>query len=137
MKKRIFLLAAFALSMGLAGCDDLLDKSPLSQISEEDYFRTETDLQLFSNSFYSDLLDKSPYDDQSDVYVQQQLTDEMLGGSNRSVPASGGGWTWTTLRDINTLLGNVNQCEDEAAAVKYTALSRFFRAYFYFRFSTV
>ena len=132
MKKRHFIIAALALSVGLTGCDDLLDKSPLSQISEEDYFKTETDLQLFSNSFYSDLLNKSPYDDQSDVYVQQELSDEMLGGTNRIVPPSGGGWTWTTLRDINTLLGHVDHCEDEAAVVKYSALARFFRAYFYF-----
>ena len=132
MKKRHFIIAALALSVGLTGCDDLLDKSPLSQISEEDYFKTETDLQLFSNSFYSDLLNKSPYDDQSDVYVQQELSDEMLGGANRIVPPSGGGWTWTTLRDINTLLGHVDHCEDEAAVVKYSALARFFRAYFYF-----
>ena len=87
---------------------------------------------MFSNSFYSDLLNKSPYDDQSDVYVQQELSDEMLGGTNRIVPPSGGGWTWTTLRDINTLLGHVDHCEDEAAVVKYSALARFFRAYFYF-----
>ena len=132
MKKRHFIIAALALSVGLTGCDDLLDKSPLSQISEEDYLKTETDLQLFSNSFYSDLLNKSPYDDQSDVYVQQELSDEMLGGTNRIVPPSGGGWTWTTLRDINTLLGHVDHCEDEAAVVKYSALARFFRAYFYF-----
>ncbi len=132
MKKRHLIILALALSAGLTACDDLLDKSPLSQISEEDYFKTETDLQLFSNSFYSDLLNKSPYDDQSDVYVQQELSDEMLGGENRIPPASGGGWTWTTLRDINTLLGNAGQCSDEAAVTKYTALARFFRAYFYF-----
>ena len=40
-------MTALALTVGLAGCDDLLDKSPLSQISEGDYFKTETDLQLF------------------------------------------------------------------------------------------
>ena len=132
MKHRNLIIITLALSVGLAGCDGLLDKQPLSQISEENYFKTETDLQLFSNAFYSDLLNKSPYDDQSDVYVQQELSDEMLGGTNRIVPASGGGWTWTTLRDINTLLGHADQCADQDAVVKYTALARFFRAYFYF-----
>lgn len=87
--KRI-IIAALALSMGLASCDNLLDLSPKSEISQDDYFKTESDLQLFSNSFYNNLLDKSPYDDQSDVYVQQTLSDEMLGGNKRTVPASGG-----------------------------------------------
>lgn len=56
----------------------------------------------------------------------------MLGGNNRTVPASGGGWTWTDLRKMNTLLAYVHQCSDENAVVKYTALTRFFRAFFYF-----
>lgn len=130
MKKNILL--AFTLMAALSSCNDWLDKTPLSDITEENYFRTETDLQLFSNNFYNTILDKSPYDQQSDVYVQQELSDELLGGSNRIVPASGGGWTWTALRNVNTLLGNIDKCEDEEAAVKYSALARFFRAYFYF-----
>ena len=125
-----FITAAIILLIGLSACDSLLDLQPLSQISQTDYFKTETDLQLFSNSFYNNLLDKSPYDDQSDLYVQQNLSDEMLGGSNRTVPASGGGWSWTDLRKMNTLLAYADQCKDEAAVLKYTALTRFFRAFF-------
>lgn len=130
MKRNI--IAIIALSLGLTSCDDLLNLSPMSDITQTDYFKTETDLQLFSNSFYNNLLDKSPYDDQSDLYIQQTLSDEMLGGTKRVVPASGGGWTWTDLRKMNTLLAYVDQCEDKDAVIKYTALTRFFRAYFYF-----
>lgn len=130
MKKYIF--TALVLTMGLTSCDGLLDLTPQSQISQTDYFKTESDLQLFSNTFYNNLLDKSSFDDQSDVYVQQNLSDEMLGGNNRTVPASGGGWTWTDLRKMNTLLEYIDQCNDEKAVVKYTALTRFFRAFFYF-----
>lgn len=129
--KRI-IIAAMAFSLGLSSCDDLLDLQPLSQISQMDYFKTETDLQLFTNTFYNNLLDKAPYDDQSDIYVQQNLSDEMLGGTKRTVPASGGGWTWTDLRKMNTLLAYADQCPDKNSVVKYTALTRFFRAYFYF-----
>ena len=130
MKKNIVL--ALAICAGISSCSDLLDKSSLDKISQENYFKTETDLKLFSNTFYNDILDKSPYDDQSDVYVQQTLSDEMIGGTKRIVPSSGGGWSWSVLRKINTLLGNIHQCDDEAAVTKYTALARFFRAYFYF-----
>ena len=129
--KRI-IIAALAISLGLTSCDDLLDLEPKSLISQVDYFKTETDLQLFTNSFYNNLLDKSPYDDQSDVYIQQNLSDEMMGGTKRTVPASGGGWTWTDLRKMNTLLAYADQCSDKNAVVKYTALTRFFRAFFYF-----
>lgn len=127
-----YIIIAMTLIIGLTACDDLLDTKPLSQISPETYFKTETDLQLFSNTFYNNLLDKSPYDDQSDLYIQQNLSAEMIGGNRRTVPNSGGGWSWGDLRKMNTLLVYVNQCEDEDAVVKYTALTRFFRAYFYF-----
>lgn len=132
MKMKQNIMAIIALSLGLTSCDNLLNLSPMSDITQTDYFKTETDLQLFSNSFYNNLLDKSPYDDQSDLYIQQTLSDEMLGGTKRVVPASGGGWTWTDLRKMNTLLAYIDQCEDADAVVKYTALTRFFRAYFYF-----
>lgn len=131
MKKMIY-IAYIATLIGLSACDNLLDLAPKSQISQSDYFQSKSDLQLFSNSFYADLLDEAPYDDQSDLFVQQNLSDEMLGGTKRTVPASGGGWTWTVLRKINTLLTYADQCEDKEAVTQYTALSRFFRAYFYF-----
>ncbi len=127
-----YIIIAIALITGLTACDDLLDTKPLSQISPAAYFKTETDLQMFSNTFYNNLLDKSPYDKQSDLYIQQNLSAEMIGGSRRTVPNSGGGWSWGDLRKMNTLLVYIDQCEDEAAIVKYTALTRFFRAYFYF-----
>jgi hypothetical protein len=127
-----YIIIAIALITGLTACDDLLDTKPLSQISPETYFKTETDLQMFSNTFYNNLLDKSPYDKQSDLYIQQNLSAEMIGGNRRTVPNSGGGWSWSDLRKMNTLLVYIDQCEDKAAVLKYTALTRFFRAYFYF-----
>jgi hypothetical protein len=48
------------------------------------------------------------------------------------VPSTGGGWSWGTLRNINTLLGNLHHCKDKAVSTYYEALARFFRAYFYF-----
>lgn len=132
IKMKRFTIVAMTLLMGLSACNDLLDLKPLSQISQENYFQTETDLQLFSNPFYNNLLDKSPYDLQSDLYVCQNLSDEMLGGTKRTVPASGGGWSWSDLRRMNTLIAYAGQCKDEDAVIKYTALTRFFRAFFYF-----
>lgn len=126
------IIGALSMLTILSGCDNLLDLEPKSQISQSDYFKTETDLQMFSNTFYNNMLDKSPYDDQSDLYVQQTLSDEMIGGTKRIVPASGGGWSWSDLRKINTLLEYTGRCNDAKATVKYNAVARFFRAFFYF-----
>lgn len=41
MKKYIF--TALVLTMGLTSCDGLLDLTPKSEISQNDYFKTESD----------------------------------------------------------------------------------------------
>ncbi|MBQ6710075.1 MAG: RagB/SusD family nutrient uptake outer membrane protein [Bacteroidales bacterium] len=129
MKKYLMIIAAAALAF--ASCD-MLDKKPLSEMSPESYFKTEQDLQLFSNTFYNNLLPKSPYGYQSDHYVKQTMSDELHGGSYRIVPESGSGWSWGDLRKMNTLLSYIDNCEDEEAIVEYTALTKFFRTFFYF-----
>lgn len=129
MKKYLMIIAAAALAF--ASCD-ILDKKPLSEMSPESYFKTEQDLQLFSNTFYNNLLPKSPYGYQSDHYVKQTMSDELHGGSYRIVPESGSGWSWGDLRKMNTLLAYIDNCEDEKAIVEYTALTKFFRTFFYF-----
>ena len=129
MKKYLITIAAAALAF--ASCD-ILDKAPQAEMSPESYFKTEQDLQLFSNTFYNNLLPKSPFSYQNDCYVKQSLSDELHGGTYRIVPSSGSGWSWGDLRKMNTLLGYINNCEDEDAVREYTALTKFFRAYFYF-----
>lgn len=130
--KRLIILA-LALTTGLTACEDWLDKKPLDKISQYDYFKDATALELFSNPFYNNLLAKEPFKEQSDQLVQYNLSNEMIGGNKRTVPSTGGGWTWTDLRRMNTLLAMAAEyCEDPAAVTKYSAITRFFRAFFYF-----
>ncbi|WP_290539611.1 RagB/SusD family nutrient uptake outer membrane protein [Alistipes sp.] len=129
--KRLIILAA-TLVTGFSACDSLLDKEPLDRVTQFDYFKTRSDLELFSNPFYDNLLDKTPYDEQNDLLVQLTLSDILYGGDKRTVPNTGGGWSWGNLRRINTLLEYIDQCEDTEAVTEYTALAKFFRASFYF-----
>ncbi len=129
MKK--YLLIAFAAIASFTACD-FLDRGPLSDMTEEIYFKTAEDFQLFTNPLYNNLLDKSPYNHQSDHYIKLTLSNVMHGGSYRTVPASGGGWSWTDLRRINTVLSRMDSCEDEQVRLEYEGLARFFRAFFYY-----
>ena len=134
MKKYILPILAIA-AFGATSCDSFLEKYPKDKLTPETYFRNEQDLKLFSNSFYDNLLDKTPYDAQSDLIFQKlNISDELLGGTKREVPqaAASGGWSWGQLRKINTMLGHIDQCEDEAVAKEYAGLAKFFRAKFYF-----
>lgn len=132
MKK--FILPILFIVLGLSSCD-FLERTPKDKLAPENYFRNEQDLKLFSNSFYDNLFEKSPFETQSDIlFLKGTLSDELLGGVDRVVPQSAGtgGWTWGQLRKINTMLGNIDKCEDEAVRKEYTALAKFFRARFYF-----
>lgn len=129
MKRNLIILATLLLSC--MSCN-LLDTTPKDTLSPDGYFKTETDLQLFSNTFYNNLLDKNPYEHQSDHIINLNLNSLLHGGTFRTVPANGGGWSWSDLRKMNTLLENIHNCSDEKAVQQYTALTRFFRAFFYF-----
>lgn len=127
-----FIIPIIILTTGLTACN-ILDLEPKDKVSLDDYFKTESDLEMFSNPFYNNLLDKAPFDDQSDVLVELILDEIMEGGERRTPPASGGGWTWTDLRRANTLIEYADNCDDKEAVTHYTAVARFFRAYFYFQ----
>lgn len=125
MKNKI--LSLIAATVCLVACD--LNYTPLSKLSPESFFSTESELQAFSNQFYNSLT-VGGYDEISDMITKNQLTDEIIG--NRQVPNSGGGWSFTDLRNFNTLIEYSVNCPDEKIRTQYVALARFFRANFYF-----
>ena len=128
MKTRLLIYFAFLGIM--TGCEDMLEKYPLSKMSPESFFSTENELEAFSNTFYTIFPGESIYSESADNYTTMSLPLELRNG--RTIPASGSGWTWTELRNYNTLLENSVNCKDEAVRAEYNALARFFRAYFYF-----
>lgn len=129
MKKILPILTA-ACALTLCACEEWLDKYPLAQMSPETFFSNENELQAFSNKFYTVFPSDGLYNEYWDNIVHNDLPQEMRGG--RTIPASGGGWTWTNLRDINTLLEYSGNCKDTDVRNRYDAVARFFRAYFYF-----
>ncbi|MDF2515807.1 MAG: RagB/SusD family nutrient uptake outer membrane protein [Sphingobacterium sp.] len=130
MKKIFFIY--ILLGIGMTACTkDYLQRLPESAVRPEDSFKTEKDLALFTKSFYDALPSaEGVYNESVDNIVKTTLDDELTG--KRQVPISGGGWTWTNLRNINYFLENCFNTVPEAAAAPYAAEARFFRAYFYF-----
>lgn len=135
MKKYIIpglLLAA----MGLVSCEDAIDLTPKDKPTYIDYFTNagDAELEMFTAPLYNNLLPAA--DDVakeiSDVMVNASLTAFVRCGNDRTIPETGGGWSWTNLRRINDYLEYSKLCKDEAAVEKYAAVARFFRGYFYF-----
>lgn len=125
--------------MLLSACTNSLNLEPLSQISPNKSFATENELRLFVLSFYDSMLPNSDneekaftslYTENSDNIVLTGLDNRLTG--NRTVPVSGGGWSWESLRNVNYFLQNYQRGGiSPAVAEKYVATARFFRAYFY------
>lgn len=127
MKKYIYIVSFMALM--LAGCD--LDRTPLDTLAPENYFNNQQELETYTNGFYGLFPTATDiYGETADVVVSTTLSDEVLG--IRSVPSSGGGWSWSYLSEINTFLKYSVRCSDVTVRERYDALARFFRAYFYF-----
>ncbi len=134
MKKHTWLAAL--LLLGLCGCNDnFMERYPLDSLAPETYFRNEAELKAYTNSLFSNLPDLANgfYNGyrQGDDIVQKTVLTEFR-SDLRTVPASGGSWTWTGLRSINFFLANSHQCPDQTVREKYDGIARFWRAYFYF-----
>ena len=145
MKKINYMILAVFAAMSLTSCEDFLTKSPETALSPASFFQTESDLELWTNKFYADVLEGT---DIAEVYC-----DDMMGGSlntlqkgtrtpsskSWSVPSvDGNGYitsngTFTPLMNINYFLEQSVNCKDEAVREKYNGVAYFFRAYFYFK----
>ncbi len=135
MKKIFAICAGMAMLVSLPSCnDDFLERYPLSTLSPETYFNSESELKAYTNAFYDQLPEAlnlfydAPY--YADDDARTTVHDELRGV--RIVPTSGGGWTWTELRRINFFLENSKKFPDQNIRNKYDGLARFFRAWFYF-----
>ena len=140
MKKINYMILAVFAAMSLTSCEDFLTKSPETALSPASFFQTESDLELWTNKFYADVLE--------DTDIAEVYCDDMMGGSlntlqkgtrtpsskSWSVPSvDGNGYitsngTFTPLMNINYFLEQSVNCKDEAVREKYNGV-----AYFYFK----
>ena len=133
MKKSMikgFVSVIFASAL-LSSCN-LLDLTPKAAVTAKTYFKNESELELYANRFYSDILPggSNIYKEIGDNMIWIPLASEV--SLTRTVPETGGGWSFEALRHINFLLENIGNCDDQAAVRKYTGVAKFFRAHYYF-----
>lgn len=136
-------ITVFLLAMVCLGCnDDYLEKYPTTEISESNFFKSDSDLMLYTNGYY-EMLNPG----HSLGYGRDYVSDDIETANNelstieegRVIPATtlgGDEWNWNELRSINYFLEN---CQKEGAEIPletinhYIGITRFFRAWFYFK----
>ncbi len=131
MKKILYPILLMLAGFAFTACNDLLDVVPKDKLTKDTFFKNEGEMKAFAIVFYGAFPEGADiYIANDDHYTQNNLSNEEMG--KRTIPADGGGWNWGALRNINTLLENLDHCDDVAVRTKYEALARFFRAYFYY-----
>lgn len=149
MNKSKFKLYTIVASLVLlfSSCnDDFLERSPIVNISDANFWKTAGDLELYTNNFYNTSLLEGytnwgsigsygvDADNGVDTQVSYNYNTRMNGES--TVPASGGGWAvgdWSTLRNINYFMANYTKVDAPWDQVKvYVGETLFFRSLFYF-----
>ncbi|MDE6196418.1 MAG: RagB/SusD family nutrient uptake outer membrane protein [Muribaculaceae bacterium] len=140
MKNCHKIFAAIALGlMSLTSCTEL-DQFPEDKLNPSVFFHTATELELYTNQFYSLMpsvsADYNWYLEQGEHIVTPVMDRAILGQRIVPTDASEVGWNWGSLRKINYYLQNSDKCPDERARDRYDGVAYFFRAYFYFNMLT-
>lgn len=137
MKKSIY-VSILAIMLVSSCSEDFLNRMPLDELSPEAYFKTANDLKLYANRFYPLLPSHWGYGggtfwiDQNSDNLVPGTEDKRMAGT-RTLPASGGGWSWDNIRQANYFLDHCNSHPDEADLKRiYIAEVKLFKAMLYF-----
>ena len=134
MKNTFTIILVFLLA--LIGCnDDFLDTNPESSLAKDNFFNSESDLQLYINGLHS----LPGYG----MFLSDQGTDDMattgaveiknITIGSPSAENLGAGWSWDRLRSINFFLENYSKADiEEEAKMHFEGLGKYYRAEFYF-----
>jgi len=139
MKRLLFISIAASL---LVACNKNLDIPPVDQISNDQYWKTSSDLNAYVLQFYTAFptfknqpgfhgnIGMDAYAG-SDHQIQNIPVTRMNG--TRTAVASGGGWNWSSIRAVNIFFENYQKVKEPAANIaQYVGEAHFFKAWFYF-----
>lgn len=130
LKYYLNLMAILVVAGCFSACESLLDLSPEDTLSPDTYFSNATQLELWTNQFYSQF-DAA---DDAALWEADDVTDTNLGSllMGQRMASNETGWSWSMLRNINYYLQNSNHCTDASVRKQYDGVALFMRAYFYY-----
>ena len=136
MKKLALLLVT---GLMFASCSDLLDTEPYDKFTKQNYFTSETNVELFANYFYNTF---TGYGSGSGDYYFNTLNDDQASTgitkwSFTSVPGTSGNWNtpYVEIRRANTLIAAVPGVESMSDAAKnnWIGIGRLYRAWQHYK----
>lgn len=119
--------------LGLSGCNDtFMNKFPETSITEEKFFNSPSDLEIYTNGMYG-YITSSSWDVASDnvMYTEDAgIYSKMRGEVN---PNNSSEWGWGNIRNVNFMLARAHKAQGDVSEINhYIGLARMFRAKLYY-----
>ncbi len=128
----VWTVGVMALSIFNACNDSFMERYPETSITEEVFFSTVNDLEIYTNGMYG-YIGSNYWDVASDnvMYTEDATIYRMMRGEVR--PTNVSTWSWGNIRNVNFMLARVDNVEgDETERNHYIGLARMFRAKLYY-----
>ena len=140
--KKISNLIVLILSVAvMASCEKVLDKEPLTEFTNSNFWTSEKNVEMFANYFYNEWVGYGNGTSTNGVFYWQTLNDNQISSGfqdwySRTVDASNGTWngSYTEIRRANTIIEKVPGIEGMSDAAKnhWVGVGRLYRALYHY-----
>lgn len=133
MKHKNIISITIIAMMAFVSCkkEAFLSRAPISSISPENFFKNETDLQLYCNQYYAQLPVQNflNADDNSDDKAPQSANSFLAGTYTIPNETNGTSWDFSAIRTYNFFLANYAKATiSDSVKNTYVGETLFFRA---------
>ena len=141
MRKILLYTLMTLAAAGMASCEDFLTRDTYDQIGSDEFWKSETDLELYANGFIQKMIPGDGTITRGDIYADYCAVDiptDLLRPDGNVSPDNQTGWAesnWTNLRRVNYMLDNMHKCRGRVSDEiynHYEGVARFWRAWFYY-----
>ncbi len=131
MRKLIYILLG---ALILVSCEDELNLSSKTNLSDNTFWLSEADFEKAANNFYDSMGDIWSYNDENSDFSYAQGTDPVSAGAFLP-PENSDTWddNYSTIRHTSVLIEKAEASEIASDVERYVAEAKWFRALAYFR----
>jgi len=129
--KRILLILTLT-TLFATSCSDFLDRPPLSTLTDDGFWVSESNVRLYAQNCYTDYF--TGYGSGwtwGKFFSGETFNDDFttLGAWTKTTPATSSAWTFTYVRKVNILIDRLERVQmPDAAKNHWRGIARMFRA---------
>ncbi|MBR2437774.1 MAG: RagB/SusD family nutrient uptake outer membrane protein [Bacteroidales bacterium] len=140
MKRINYICLMLLLVLGVTSCDKVLDKQPLTSFTNDNFWTSEANVELYANYFYNEWTGYGNGSSTSSDFYFATLNDNQAASGfarfTQNVPASDGTWSgcYTEIRRANIMIEKIPGIAsmNEPAKNHWLGVARLYRAWQHF-----